>query len=100
MRSPEPITIRLAGPGDVQALRRLAALDSRPVPPAPQLVAEREGRIDAALSLSNGASVADPFRHTAHLCELLCHRADGLRAAPRRRLRLRPEPAEPILGAG
>jgi hypothetical protein len=93
MQSPEPVTLRLAAPSDAPALRRLAGLDSRSVPPAPQLVAEREGRIDAALSLSSGAWIADPFRHTAQLCELLRHHAESLRTAPRRRRRrLLPEP--------
>jgi hypothetical protein len=77
-----PITVRLAAPADEGALVRLAGLDSRPLPPGPHVVAEREGRIDAALSLSTGELVADPFRRTAELCDLLrCHAA-GLGAAP------------------
>jgi hypothetical protein len=68
------VTLRLATPADLAALQRLAQLDTRPLPPAPRLVAERDGRIDAALSLSNRELIADPFRRTAELCELLrCH---------------------------
>jgi hypothetical protein len=67
----DPLTFRLAGPDDHATLRRLAQLDSRPLPPGPHLVAEREGRIDAALSLSSRELVADPFRPTAGLCKLL-----------------------------
>jgi hypothetical protein len=75
----EPITLRLAGPDDERALERLAQLDSRPLPPGPHLLCERADRIDAAISLGSGELVADPFRRTAELCELLrCH-AGGLR---------------------
>jgi hypothetical protein len=77
-----PVTVRLGAPADAGALERLAGLDSRPLPPGPHLVAEREGRVDALLSLSTGELLADPFRRTAEVCELLrCH-AGGLRAAP------------------
>jgi hypothetical protein len=69
-----PITVRLAAAIDAKALRQLAELDSRPLPPGPHLVAERDGRIDAALSLPTGELVADPFHRTTELCELLrCH---------------------------
>jgi hypothetical protein len=65
------VTLRLAIPADLEALERLAQLDSRPLPPGPHLVAERDGRIDAAMSLSSGELIADPFRRTAELRELL-----------------------------
>jgi hypothetical protein len=78
-----PVTVRLAAPVDVGALERLAGLDSRQLPPGPHLVAERDGRIDAALSLSTDELVADPFRRTAELCELLRCYAGGLGTAPR-----------------
>jgi hypothetical protein len=68
-----PVTLRLAAAGDAPALERLAALDSRRLPPGPHLVAERDG-IAAALSLSTHELVADPFRRTAELCgSLRCH---------------------------
>jgi hypothetical protein len=66
-----PVTVRIGTPADANALRRLAGLDSRPLPPGPHLVAERDGRIDTALSLSTGDLIADPFRRTAELRELL-----------------------------
>jgi hypothetical protein len=69
-----PVALRRAAPSDEGALRRLAELDSRRLPPGPHLVAVREGRVDAALSLTTGEVVADPFRRTAELVELLrCH---------------------------
>ena len=74
-----PVILRLALPADLVALERLAQLDSRVLPPGPHLVAERDGRIDAAVSLSSGELVSDPFRRTEELCELLrCH-AGGMR---------------------
>jgi hypothetical protein len=89
-----PVTLRLADRSDRRALRRLAQLDSRPLPPAPHLVAEREGRIDAVLSLADGEVVADPFRHTAELCELLRRHAAAIEgraaSAPAPQLRALP----------
>jgi len=89
-----PVTIRLAGADDDQGIARVAGRDSRPIPPAPQLVAERDGVIEAVLSLRTGELVADPFRRTAELAELLrCHAA-GRRPAgaggPQGRPRARP----------
>jgi len=72
-----PVTLRLADEPDIAALERLAELDSCSLPPSPYLVAERDRRTDAAISLATGEVVADPFRRTAELCELLrCHAGD------------------------
>lgn len=76
---PHAVTIRLAGPGDERSLARVAGRDSRPVPVPPRLVAIRDGEIDAVLSLRTGEVVADPFRPTANLVELLRCRAGGAR---------------------
>jgi hypothetical protein len=67
----ERITVRLAGTCDADALDALAQLDSAAVPAAPVLLAEVDGRARAALSLTDGASVADPFERTEHLVVLL-----------------------------
>lgn len=75
------IVIRLAGHGDHAALARIAGRDSRPVPPAPVLLAERDGRPLAARSLETGAVVADPFAPTADLVELLAIAARTASAA-------------------
>jgi hypothetical protein len=77
--SPEPISIRAAHAGDAQAIRRLAALDSAPAPASPLLVAETRGEIRAAMSLTDGAVVADPFSRTAGLIVLLGVHAQELR---------------------
>jgi hypothetical protein len=81
MQQPGSVTLRIAGSADGAELLRLAQLDSRPLPPGPHLIAERDGRADAALSLASGETVADPFRPTADLCELL-HRHAKTAAAP------------------
>jgi hypothetical protein len=73
------VTIRWAFPDDAIAVDRLAGLDSWPAPRHPLLVAEVEGELWAALSLRNGRAIADPFRLTDGLVELLRARADQLR---------------------
>ena len=76
-----PVTIRLATAGDDEAaITRVADRDSRQVPAGPWLVAERAGTIEAVLSLSSGEIVADPFRRTLELVELLRRRAAAGRA--------------------
>ena len=76
------ISIRLADAADMPALRRVAQRDSRLLPPGDLLVAEAQGEIRAALSLQTGESVADPFRPTAALVELLsCGRGSRLGVA-------------------
>ena len=72
-------TIRFAYPDDEPALRRLAALDSQPLPEAPLLVAEVGGELWAAVTIGGEPrAIADPFRHTAALVALLRERADHL----------------------
>jgi hypothetical protein len=78
---PGEVTIRLATDGDACALTRLAGLDSRPLPPAPLLVASLDGEPAVALSLRDRSFVADPFRPTAALVGLLALRAAQLRSA-------------------
>jgi hypothetical protein len=67
----EQITIRCAYRDDGGALKALAALDSSEPVSQPALVAEAGGEIRAALSLDDGAVVADPFTSTEHLVVLL-----------------------------
>jgi hypothetical protein len=76
------ITLRFAGPADSTALADLAGRDSAAIPAAPVLLAETGGEIRAALSLLDGAIVADPFHHTLGARELLRKRAAQLRAEP------------------
>jgi len=80
----QTIEIRPAHPADEPALTQLGQLDSRPVPPAPLLLAFEGGELRAAMSLATRAAIADPFAPTARLVELL-----GAYVAPRRRRPLR-----------
>ena len=75
------VLIRAARGSDGDALVRLAALDSAHVPAGELLVAETEGSLVAAHAPSTGATIADPFRRTAEVVELLALRGSLLRAA-------------------
>lgn len=76
-------TIRIATSQDVEALRRLAALDSKAPLEGPVLVGEIAGTPAAAVSLTNDRAVADPFVPTANLLATLRVRAQALRAVDR-----------------
>lgn len=88
------VLIRAARGSDGPALARLAALDSQALPSGALLVAEQDGEMVAALAPESGARIADPFRRTVALLELLDLHARSRAAAPRtRRLGLRPAAA-------
>jgi hypothetical protein len=81
------VLIRAARGSDGPGVARIAALDSAPVPTGELLVAEADGALVAVRSLSTGAAVADPFRPSADVLELLDLRARALTArTPRRSL--------------
>jgi len=86
------VTLRFASPADRGPLARLAELDSSTPPRQPVLLAEVDGQLRAALALTDGTLVADPFQPTADLIHLLRSRARQLDATPRIRhsRRLRP----------
>lgn len=65
------ITIRAAREGDAPAIARLAALDEAPVPRGVALLGFLDGELAAAKPLGEGVTVADPFRRTAELIDLL-----------------------------
>lgn len=79
------VSLRHATAADERALKNLAALDGQRVPTGPFLVAEIDGELRSALSLSDGAVIADPFQHTAHLVDLL--RSHGAAQASEKRRR-------------
>jgi hypothetical protein len=86
------LTIRPAAPTDTAALAHLAALDSSDVPAEPVLVADLGGRLVAAVSVEDGAAIADPFTRSADAVELLRSRARQVTrrsARPRRHFALR-----------
>lgn len=74
------VTFRLAGADDEPGLAQLAQLDSRSLPAGRLLVAEVDGELVAAISLDDGASVANPYRPTAAIVRLLELRARRLQA--------------------
>ncbi len=83
------LTIRRASDSDGVALHKLAMLDSSPEPGGDVLVAEVGAELWAAVEVESGAAIADPFRPSADLVELLRFRAEavrGERRVPRRRL--------------
>jgi hypothetical protein len=75
------VVIRAARGSDGPALRRLSELDSRPIPAGDLLVAETGDEVVAALSVETGDRVADPFRRTADVVDLLAYRARRLRTS-------------------
>jgi hypothetical protein len=95
--NPHEILIRRAYADDDLDVTRLAVTDSAQTPPAPLLVAEIDGVLRVALSLTDGSVIADPFIETADVVELLrVHAASasvrarkpGLRPRVARRLAL------------
>jgi hypothetical protein len=89
------VVIRRAAEADQSSLAKLATLDSARPLRGEILVAFIDDEPWAALSLDDGRIVADPFRRSASVVELLLVRARHLRAASagsrpaRRVLRLR-----------
>jgi hypothetical protein len=77
------VTVRAAQRADRKALRRLAQLDSRRPETGDELagralVAESDGELLAAVPLTGGAAIADPFQPTADIVSLLRARRSQL----------------------
>jgi hypothetical protein len=84
------LTIRHATTAaDEFAVRRLAVIDSSSPPTGEVILAEMDDELWAALSVDTGAAVADPFRPSGDLVDLLRLRADGLAGEARGRTRAR-----------
>ena len=73
------ITIREAVPADADAVERLAIFAGAHTPVGRVLVAEADGELVAAVG-EDGRVIADPFRVTVDVVELLRLRASQLRA--------------------
>ena len=78
-RGSQEITVRLADHTDSRALIDLAALDSAQVPAGALVVAESDGEIVAAVPVDGGRAIADPFRGTALIVQMLELRAGQIR---------------------
>ena len=72
--------IRQASDADAPTLRRLAELDGQRPFAGPALIAESDGVAIAAISLFDERVVADPFKRTAVVTQLLRMRLGALRA--------------------
>ena len=81
----DAVTIRCAREHDGVAIAHIAELDSASAPLGPLLVAEAAGELVAAISLDDGAVVANPFRPTADIVELLQARERQFATGVRRR---------------
>jgi hypothetical protein len=68
------LTIRATTPIDDAKLSRLAVLDSGPRLRGQGLIAERDGEAVAAIALTSGSVVADPFNPTADIVRALRER--------------------------
>ena len=91
------LTIRRSDVADSGALARLAVLDSSSALTGDALVAEVGDELWAAVEVDTGIAIADPFRPSADLVDLLRLRAEHMRAdgarARRRFASLLPRPA-------
>ena len=86
-----PVTVRMANAEDAEAITLLAERDSRPVPAAPRLVAERCRRIEAALSAAHGRGRRRSLpAHAPQLVRASCAAAPSVSATPAIRRDLRP----------
>jgi hypothetical protein len=82
------LVVRRARPSDNHALTALAVLDSARPLTGERIVGEVDGQIVAAVSLHDGRVVADPFKPTADVVEILrLHTAGARSDAARARLR-------------
>ena len=81
------IALRMAGPDEAGVIACLAALESGRPLEGDALVAVVDGKLVAAISLSDGRVVADPFLPTKEARALLETRAAQLVSWPRRRRR-------------
>jgi hypothetical protein len=79
------VTIRYAGGADIDAVSALAELDDGSIAGPEILIAEVGGAIVAALALTGGTVVADPFRRTSAAVGLLRLRAEQLNQTTRPR---------------
>lgn len=95
----DTLVIRLAEAEDAEALAVLAELDSAVRPSGPVLIAERAGWPVAALALSGGESIANPFLPTSDVVELLRLRAAQMQP-PRRLFGRFTAPGKPVGHAG
>ena len=84
------VELRLCRVGDDPELERLGELEGREVPAGRLVIAAIRCQIVAALPVTGGCALADPFTRTAHIVPLLELRAAQLREPELRRRLLPP----------
>lgn len=91
------ITIRNSAASDLRALERLATLDGRRLGAHRYLLAEAGGELVAAIPTEGGEAIADPFKRTAAIVELLDLRGRAVtRGAGQRRTGLLRRAVRPL----
>ena len=75
------IIIRAATAEDAREIARVAGRDTHELPVGPLLVATVGDRVRAAISLSDGTFVADPFHPTSELVQMLKIRVGAVDSA-------------------
>jgi hypothetical protein len=95
-RAAQVIALRVARPEDDYDVSRLAQLDEAQLPVGPVMLGVVDGEAVAALSLTDGHVVADPFVATEKVVSLLRVRATQL--SGQRRHRWMPRILRPRLG--
>ena len=84
----QDVEVRLCRVSDDPQLEELSQLSERPLPFGRLVVGVVNGRIVAAVPVSGGYTLRDPFAKTSHVVPLLELRAAQLREAGRRRFGL------------
>jgi hypothetical protein len=92
------ITLRVSDPADEREIARLAELSERAAASGRYLVADVDGQVWAALPLSGGEPIGDPFLPTLEVKQLLSVRAGQLDTVEARSHDRRPTLA-PVLSA-
>ena len=83
MYSANVYPIRRSHESDTDILRRLGEVDSQRPLEGPALIGYIRGRPAAAVSLTDGRVIADPFENTAHLTQILRMRFEAFQAYAR-----------------
>ena len=77
-RHTAPMTIRWASQDDAELLQMLSELDEAALPPAPVLLGFVDDELWAAVSVSTGAKISDPFKPSGEVARLVAERGRQL----------------------
>lgn len=85
MTAPNTITIRRSTKADAGAIERVAQREGVRAPDGDLLVGDVDGEVWAAIGLDGGALIADPFRPSGEIADLLRVRLARLKGRGRGR---------------